>query len=88
MAKNAVQTVRAALCLVLALAVANCALAGRVLDEQAAAPLPARRIPQQTQWFRQRPAQPQPPALREQRVLVPPRRATQEPPARAWATTR
>ena len=48
MAKNAVQTVRAALCLVLALAVANCALAGRVLDEQAAAPLPADPLPAPT----------------------------------------
>ncbi|CAD6203147.1 unnamed protein product [Miscanthus lutarioriparius] len=48
MAKNAVQTVRAALCLVLALAVANCALAGRVLDEQAAAPLLADPLPSPT----------------------------------------
>ena len=48
MAKNAVQTVRAALCLVLALAVANCALAGRVLDEQAAAPLPSDPLPAPT----------------------------------------
>ena len=48
MAKNAVQTVRAALCLVLALAVANCALAGRVLDEQVAAPLPADPLPAPT----------------------------------------
>jgi hypothetical protein len=48
MAKNAVQAVRAALCLVLALAVANCAFAGRVLDEQAAAPLPADPLPAPT----------------------------------------
>ncbi|PWZ08035.1 Dirigent protein 9 [Zea mays] len=49
MAKNAVQTIRAALCLVLALAVANCAFAGRFLDdEQAAAPLPADPLPAPT----------------------------------------
>jgi len=41
MARNAVQAVRAALYLLLALAVANCAFAGRVLDEQPAAPAEA-----------------------------------------------
>ncbi|CAL4930441.1 unnamed protein product [Urochloa decumbens] len=53
MARNAVQAVRAALCLLLALAVANCAFAARVLDEQppaapAEAPLPADPLPAPT----------------------------------------
>ncbi|CAN6295547.1 unnamed protein product [Urochloa humidicola] len=53
MARNAVQAIRAALCLLLALAVANCAFAGRVLDEQqpaapAEAPLPADPLPAPT----------------------------------------
>ncbi|RLN41548.1 dirigent protein 24-like [Panicum miliaceum] len=49
MARNAVQAVRAALYLLLALAVSNSAFAGRVLDEQPAAPaevpLPADPLP-------------------------------------------
>ncbi|CAN6242617.1 unnamed protein product [Urochloa humidicola] len=99
MATNAVQAIRAALCLLLALAVANCAFAGRVLDEQeqqpaapAEAPLPADplpppRIPPPTRsWWRRRPAQPPQRATQE---LPPPalQRRTQEPPA-ARATTR
>ncbi|CAN6289835.1 unnamed protein product [Urochloa humidicola] len=55
MARNATQAVRAALCLLLALAlaVANCAFAARVLDEQqpaapAEAPLPADPLPAPT----------------------------------------
>ncbi|OEL12837.1 Dirigent protein 24 [Dichanthelium oligosanthes] len=52
MARNAAQAIRAALYLLLALAVANCAFAGRVLDEQPAAqaeaPLPADPLPAPT----------------------------------------
>ncbi|XP_062213480.1 dirigent protein 24-like [Phragmites australis] len=53
MARNAVQTIRAALYLVLALVMVNCAFAGRVLDEQPAAqadaPLPADPLPAPTE---------------------------------------